>query len=181
MSTIILPAARVYILMYEVWLLIMPWKKLFLIFQSFRFRNSVESRTEKSNIDYDWIMGEPVKVLITKRQSPLMVDFNGRLSQSPFQLFYFAVRMCVGLVGKSTLMGEKTFVIAIWAGVSSTTPSLLPPVLNACYAGYIRAYHVSVSDSVRLAYVIELPFCIRATPKPVLLLSHWISRLSDRL
>ena len=39
-------------------------------------------------------MGEPVKVLITKRQSPLK--------------------------------GEDTLVIAIWAGVSSTTPSLLP-------------------------------------------------------
>ena len=57
------------------------------------------------NLDYDWIMGEPVKVLITKRQSPLM--------------------------------GENTFVIANWVGVSLTTPSLLPPALNTCYAGYI--------------------------------------------
>jgi hypothetical protein len=55
------------------------------------------------NLDYDWIMGELVKVLITKRQSPIM--------------------------------GENTLVIAIRAGVSSTTPSLLPPALNACYAG----------------------------------------------
>jgi hypothetical protein len=42
----------------------------------------------------DWIMGEPVKVLITKRQS--------------------------------LLMGANTLVIAIWAGVSSTTPNLVP-------------------------------------------------------
>jgi hypothetical protein len=29
----------------------------------------------------------------------------------------------------------KNKVIAIWAGVYLTTPSLLPPALNACYAG----------------------------------------------
>jgi hypothetical protein len=32
---------------------------------------------------------------------------------------------------------RRRLVIAIWAGVSSTTPSLLPPALNACYAGYL--------------------------------------------
>jgi hypothetical protein len=58
------------------------------------------------NLDYNWIMGEPVKVLITKRQSPLM--------------------------------DKNTLVIAILPGVSSTTPSLLPPALNAYYAGHIR-------------------------------------------
>jgi hypothetical protein len=51
------------------------------------------------NLDYNWIMGEPVKVLITKRQSP-----------------------------------RKHISHTIWAGVSSTTPSLIPPALiNACY------------------------------------------------
>ena len=67
------------------------------------------------DLDYHWIMGEPVKMLITKRQSPL-VD-------------------------------ENTFVIAIWAGVSSTTPSLFPPALTPATqamceqakAGYRRA------------------------------------------
>jgi hypothetical protein len=57
------------------------------------------------DLDFDWIMGESVKVLITKRQS--------------------------------LLMGENTIFIAIWAGVPSTTPSLLPPALNACYASYM--------------------------------------------
>jgi hypothetical protein len=52
------------------------------------------------NLDYDWIMGEPVKVLITKRQSLLM--------------------------GENT-QWAKTQYIAILAGVSSMTPSSSSP------------------------------------------------------
>jgi hypothetical protein len=35
---------------------------------------------------------------------------------------------------------KNTFVIGIWAGVYLTTPSLLPPALNACYLGYVEKY-----------------------------------------
>ena len=38
---------------------------------------------------------------------------------------------------------KNKFVIGIWAGVNLTTPSLLPPALNACYAGYSQS---DVSD-----------------------------------
>jgi hypothetical protein len=31
---------------------------------------------------------------------------------------------------------KNKLIIGIWAGVYLTTPSLLPPALNACYAGY---------------------------------------------
>jgi hypothetical protein len=33
---------------------------------------------------------------------------------------------------------KNKFYIGIWAGVYLTTPSLLPPALNACYAGYLK-------------------------------------------
>jgi hypothetical protein len=33
---------------------------------------------------------------------------------------------------------KNKFVIGIWAGVYLTTPTLLPPALNACYADYKR-------------------------------------------
>ena len=31
---------------------------------------------------------------------------------------------------------KNKLIIGIWAGVYLTTPCLLPPALNACYAGY---------------------------------------------
>jgi hypothetical protein len=34
---------------------------------------------------------------------------------------------------------KNKLIIGIWEGVYLTTPSLLPPTISACYAGYVFA------------------------------------------
>jgi hypothetical protein len=54
------------------------------------------------------------------------------------------------------------FVIGIWAGVYLTTPFLLPPALNACYAGY------NISNIYNLSQIISQPTRITSSSKSLI-------------
>jgi hypothetical protein len=42
---------------------------------------------------------------------------------------------------------KNKLIIGIWAGVYLTTPSLLPPALNACYAGLLMVIPEKIHHS----------------------------------